>query len=379
MTDIHSSMPPRTQQTCCYLSALESEATYCDECGKPLIRCMSFEECAGLLDDNGLCTVCVAPHMQIEAGALTEAKVGGSVALPISIANLSAIARPLFVTSLWSREGAGAWREERLGWEKLTAGQSRAMTITADQLEQSGVHNIEIQIEVATRWRWRQECYVFSANISLGIEDKEGKAGPIVNIGGESAGHGNTVYIAGKTNKDSKENISQRAIDLVLARAEKEERRLKLRGLEENLWVPRQTKFRWQGFPADQTPMEGPILSADGILGAGRSRTRQEGGIGDVRLLIHDNDGVVDQDLSRLISRRHFELYIECDRLILRVTGSGGVRVNGKAFGPDKIVNLHNGDVIAPLVSAENVVSLTTKFQTEHGRVSAVTFTRSCP
>jgi hypothetical protein len=61
---------------------------------------MASEECGGLLDDHGLCTVCVAPYLQVDAGALTAARVGGAVALPLSLANLSTVGRPLFVTGL---------------------------------------------------------------------------------------------------------------------------------------------------------------------------------------------------------------------------------------------------------------------------------------
>ena len=369
------SQSPRTRPTCCTRSALNAEATYCDDCGKPLVRCMSFEECGGLLDDNGLCHTCVTPHMQIEAGALIEAKVGGAVALPVSITNGSRVGRPLFVTQIWSREGTGDWREERLSWEKLMAGEKRPVTITADRLNHSGVHNIEILVCVATRWRWRQECYAFSTNFALEVEGEAGKAGPVVNIGGESAGHGNTVYISGQAQTERTQKTRQ-AIDMVLVRAEKEERKLKLRGLDEGLWVPRNAKICWNGFSENQAPMDGPILRQDGILAAGRSRTRAEGGGGDIRLLVQDQQGAVDLEQSRLLSRRHFELYIECDRLVLRVTGRSGLRINGEAYGPDKTLTLNNGDIIEPLTSAPKALALKTRFHSEYGRVSTIEFSR---
>jgi len=317
-----------------------------------------------------------AASMQIDAGAITQARVGGSVALPISIENSSAVGRPLFVTGLWSREKGGDWREEDLGWEKIQAGRSRPAMISANEIERSGVHSMQVLLTLASRWRWRQECFAFSANITLNIEDDTSSTGPVVNIGGESAGHGNTVYISNKSDPESKQLASDAAHGLDLVRAEKEERRLGLRGLDERSWVPRKTRLEWRGFGDKHIPADGPILSSDGILAAGRSRARGEGGLGDIRILIKDNNGQFDEDLSRMISRRHFELYVECDRLVLRVNGSGGIRVNGEAYGPGKIIGIGDGDIIAPLVTAEAALAIKTDFKAEHGRVNIIQFSR---
>ena len=217
---------------------MDDDATYCGECGKPLIRCMAFEECGGLLSDTGLCTVCVAPHLQVSQGALKTARVGGSVALPLEIANLSPVGRPLFVTAVYTREDNGEWCEEQLSWERLNTGEQRPITVRAASLERTGVHNIDVMIAVASRWRWREEQYAFTTKISLEIEGEKAESGPVVNIGGESAGHGNTVYIAGQsTNTDTQR--SDTAALLSLVRAEKDERRLGLRGMGQASWAPR--------------------------------------------------------------------------------------------------------------------------------------------
>lgn len=369
--------PKRTQKPCCYTSAMDAKATYCSECGKPLLRCMAFEECGGLLSDTGLCTVCVAPHMQMAAGALKVARVGGAVSLPLQFANLSAVGRPLFVTNIYSRESGKDWQEAQLGWERLNAGEQRAMTVRADNLDRAGVHNIDLLVAVSSRWRWREERFAFATHLNLEIEADQSDTGPVVNIGGESAGHGNTVYIAGQSQQDANATRSDTAIELALARAEKDERRLGLRGMGEASWAPRALRLNWKGFPDLETPLQGPILTQDSILAAGRSRSRREGGLGDLRILPETPDGAIDEDAARLISRRHFELYVESDRLVLRVTGNGGLRVNGEAFGRDKIVPLNDGDVIAPLVQAADDFALSLQFQTEHGRVSDVTITRT--
>ncbi len=369
-------LPPRTQAACCYTSAMDGEATYCGVCGKPLLRCMAIEECGGLLDDQGLCTVCVAPYLQISAGATIDAKVGSAIALPVSITNASAIGRPLFVTEVLSRETAGDWCEVELGWERLDAGQTRPVVITASKLEHSGAHNLEILVVVSSRWRWRKERYAFSAALRLQVEDSQSKTGPVITIGGESAGHGNTVYIAGQNDAQDKPSRTTEAIGLDLGRAEKEERKLGLRGLSPDLWIPKNAKLNWRGFSNRDVALDAPILTIDGILAVGRTRSRRRGGLGDVRLLVEDGEGGIDEDLSRRISRRHFELYIECNRLILRVTGTGGVRINGEAFGPGKEIALAHDDYIEPLVASPDALALHVGYLIEHGAITEATITR---
>lgn len=371
-----SQAPQRTQAECCYKSALDREATFCGDCGKPILRCMACEECAGLLDDRGLCTVCVAPYLQVDAGALTAAKVGSAVALPISIGNMSGVGRPLFVTGLWSREGGGDWREENIGWERLDAGESRPISIVANQIEHAGAHGLQLMIAMASRWRWRQENFAFMANLALMVEDLASDKAPVITIGGESAGHGNLVFIGGKNDIKPGLQQSEHAAELILVRAEREERRLGLRGIDANNWVPRNAEFIWKDFGDSAAPFEGPIMTHDGMLAVGRSRVRREGGEGDVRLLVFDASGGLDEASSRLISRRHFELYIESDRLILRVTAGSGLRLNGKAYGEGKTIQLADGDVIAPITSDPDKLSLRVNFRTEHGSARQITFQR---
>ncbi len=370
-------LPPRTRDRCCYASAVDLSATFCGTCGKPLLRCMAFEECGGLVDDVGLCTVCVAPHVQLTPGAMMNAQVGGEVALPFDLANLSAVGRPLFVTGLWSREGRGDWRKERLDWERLDAGTRAAAAVTAATIERSGTHKIDIMITVSTRWRWRQESWAFATSVLLTINDDDDKSGgPVIQITGE--GHGNLINISGQVGGDGGEakRLSE-AIDLPMQRLDIAERDLGLRGLDTDLRVPRNTPIAFVGFAKDDVPPGAarPIVTANGLLAFGRARTEGEGD-GDVRLIALGADGTVDEDLSRMISRRHFEFYIENDRLVLRVTGSNGVRVNGDAYGPDKCVVIHDGDRIAPVVEKPDALALAVRFSCELDRVSAITLTR---
>ncbi len=374
----HPALPPRTRDQCCYASSVDAEATFCAICGKPLLRCMAFEECGGLVDDVGLCTVCVAPHVQLTPGAMINAPIGGEVALPFDLANLSSVGRPLFVTGLWSREGRDDWRAERLDWERLDAGCRAAASVTATRIEKAGSHKIDIMVAVATRWRWREENWAFATSVLLAVHDDDDKAGgPVVQISGENIGHGNLINISGLVGGDDREDKrTTDAIDLPMQRLDIAERQLGLRGMDSKLRVPRNTPVTFAGFGKGDHPASGrPILTPNGLIAFGRARTSGEGA-GDVRIVAEDADGVADEDLSRMISRRHFELCIENDRLVLRVTGSNGVRVNGDAYGPDKCVTLKDGDRIAPIVDAPDRLGIDVRFSCELDRVSAIRLTR---
>ena len=372
----HSYMPRRTQKACCYTAAVDDDSTYCGECGKPIIRCMAIEECGGLLDDDGLCTVCVATHLQIDAGALKVAKVGGAVALPVSIANVSVVGRPIFVTRVWSREASGQWEDVRLGWERLDAEQSRPVSIIANELHHAGAHSIEILIELSTRWRWREERYAFSAGLTLHVKAEDKSVGPTVTVGGETAGHGNTVYISGKSEASADLETTHEALDLEMVRAEIEERDRGIRGIEGGICVSRSVPIVWRGFAPEHAPLDGPILTTDSLLAVGRARARRAGGSGDVRLLVDSSDGGLDEDLSRLISLRQYQQYVECDRLMVRVIGTGGVRIDGKAYGPGKAVVLNDGARIDPVVKSPDALSLKVQFQIEFNLVTQVTISR---
>ncbi|QDZ08775.1 FHA domain-containing protein [Sphingomonas panacisoli] len=370
----------RSPKDCCVAAVRKDpEAAFCEECGQPLARCMAFAECGGLVGDDGLCHVCVDPHLQIIPGATMNAPIGGSVALPFDLYNSSTIDRPLFVTGLWSRE-KGDWREERLGWETLDPGTRAPASVTAQEFDRAGLHEVEIMWTVATRWRARQENFAFSSRVLLNVAgESAGAAGPVVQISSENAMNGNVIQITDNTSRGSKDDgkvVS--AIDMNIHRLDVEERRLGLRGITEDLRVPRSVAFRFAGFGKQQTPaLELPISTPDGILAFGRSKTRAAGGEGDVHLTVVDQSGATDTDQSLQLSRRHFELYVENDRLMLRASGSNGLRINGSALGPDKIVPLNDGDVIEPLVKAPGALKLAVRFAREFDRVSLVTVTRT--
>lgn len=371
--------PLRSPRDCCRRGvAADPAMLFCEDCGQPLARCMAFQECGGLVGEDGLCPVCVAPHLQIIPGATMNAPVGGSVALPFQLYNASRVDRPLLVTGLWSRE-KGDWRQERLGWEQLAPGVRAPASVTAREFDRPGLHEVEIMWSVATRWRARAEHFAFSTRVLLSIAAEHQAGGPVVQISSENEMNGNVIQItdsSGRSARDEGKVVS--AIDMNIQRLDRAERELGLRGLEGGLRVPRSAAFSFAGFFTADAPESGrPALTSDGVLAFGRSRARRAGGDGDVRLLAMRGDGTIDEDLSQMISRRHFGLYVENDRLMLHVNGGNGLRINGAARRVDDIVQINDGDTIAPIAKAADAVSLTVRFTREFDAVSAITVTRA--
>ncbi|WP_419808617.1 FHA domain-containing protein [Sphingomonas sp.] len=368
----------RSPRDCCFDSVrADPAALFCATCGQPLARCMAHADCGGLVGEDGLCHVCVAPHLQIIPGATMNAPIGGSVALPFDLYNSSTVDRPLLVTGLWSRE-KGEWRKERLGWEQLDPNTRAPASVIAREFDRAGLHEIEIMWAVATRWRSREENFAFSTRVLLNIAGDKDEKGPVVQISSENEMNGNVIQItdnSGRTGKDDGKVVS--AIDMNIQRLDLEERRLGLRGMGEDLRVLRSATFAFRGYGDKEAPASGlPVLTSDAVLAFGRSRTRADGGDNDVRLLVTDRGGKLDEELSQMISRRHFELYVENDRLMLRVTGSNGIRVNGQPQAANATVRLNDGDVIAPVAKAADALALSVRFTREFDQVCTVTLAR---
>ena len=365
---------PVRPKTCCFRSALDRNATFCEECGQPILRCMAWDECSGLLDESGRCPVCVMPELSLDAGAGASVKVGGTLALPLLLTNESPGGRPLFIEAMWTRGGDGELREVDLAFHRLNPGDSADIGVRTGQMNTAGIHRLDVMFVAATRYLWREERYVFTTAIAIPVEP-EGPSEVVqnYNIHADQIGAGMTIYNPTRIQKERDEGLDTHAepIRLTLRRADTMERKLGQRGYENGLVVPRSTVFAWQGFDAGQTPAEGPIRTPTGVLSLGRASNAAYSGLNDVRLVISTPDGT-DEEASVHISRRHFLLYVENDRLMLRVESQNGVAVNGNTLRRGETVRLEDGDVIAPLVGKPDTISITVTFETnqnEAGRI----------
>jgi hypothetical protein len=378
-----SGIPDRIS-SCCYQHAVTPGAVFCGECGKPLLRCMAYQECGGLVGDDGCCSVCVRPQLFLDQDAVTDVKAGGVLVLPLVFYNASSIARPLFVTDVWMREGDGPRRRVELPWKRLDAGGSNRLSVQTGALERQGRHSVEITFAAATNYFMREERFAFSS--SLGLEVEQGGSLVInqtINAAGVGAG-GDTVYapIRLETTGDAarKPVASGKAAELGLQRADNFEASNGVRGYADGPLkgsvISRGARIVWKGFGADG-PASGPITTADSILALGRGKTIAQGGDNHVQLLALDPKGAVDEQLSQAISRRHIELFIQSGRLCARVTASAGVLVGDHKHGADDaIAVIDHGDVIKVLPKVPDALGLQVRMRANHGQIDEITITR---
>ncbi|MEL7190328.1 MAG: FHA domain-containing protein [Pseudomonadota bacterium] len=361
---------------CCLRNAmlLCSEAS-CRDCGKPLLRCMAFAECGGIMSEDGSCAICIKPQLQIAVGASMKAAVGGAVAIPFELVNGSLVGRKMYVRSLWSREG-GDWREERLGWESLEPEERKTASVTARQIDRPGLHEIEIMWVVATRFGIREEQYAYSTSVILEVPEAAQQAVNNIEISAEKQ-QGNVIEISMPGQSAGGIPRTLETIDMRVQRQEIEERRMGLRGMSDGKKLARTATFQFIGFAQNHAPDgEQAIVSEDAMLVFGRDYTRNEGGNNDIRLLVMDQKGVVDENLSRALSRRHFEIYIENDRLALHVAARFGLKVNDQIYSIDSLVTLSEGDVIAPIISDPDALKLHVTMRRQRDTFTKVIFTR---
>lgn len=369
---------------CCYQHAVTPDAVFCGECGKPLLRCMAFEECGGLVGDDGCCTVCVRPQLFLDKDAVTEVKTGGVLVLPLVFYNASSVARPIFVTDLWVREGGGPRRRVELPWKRLDAGGSNRVNIQTGAMEQQGRHGVEITFAAATNYFMREERFAFTS--SLGLEVEQGGSLVInqtINASGVGAGS-DTVYapIRLETTSDQvrKAAAGGKAAELALQRADNFEAAMGVRGYTDGLLkgvvISRGARLVWKGFGAGG-PFTGPITTQDSIIAMGRSKTTAEGGDNQVQLLVTDESGAVNEPLSQAISRRHLDLFIQSGRLCARVTGTAGIRIGDHRYGADDaIAVIQHGDVVQILPKSPEALGLQFRMRSLHGLVDEITITR---
>lgn len=339
---------------------------------------MATDECGGLLDAGGCCPVCVAPELSLDAGSASSIRAGGTLALPILVSNHSPVGRPLFVDAIWIRGADSEMKPVDLTFQRLNSGVTAEVGLRTGILETTGLYRFDVHLVVATRHLWREERYVLTAAIVIPV-DPEGPTEIVqnYNIQAEAIGAGLTIYNPTRIQKEREAGIAKHVepIRLTLRRADALERALGHRGYPSGLAVTKSTALVWKGFDARQAPLDGPIRAATGVLDIGRASNAPEGGLNDVRLVISRN-GEIDEDASVHISRRHFQLFIENDRLMLRVESQNGLCVNDIAYRRGKMVAINDGDVICPLVRNRDAVAIRVQFETQHDEVGRILFQR---
>jgi hypothetical protein len=371
---------------CCYQHAVTADAVFCGECGKPLLRCMAYEECGGLVGDDGCCNVCVRPQLFLDKDAVTEVKTGGVLVLPLVFYNASGVGRPLFITDVWVREGQSERRKVDLPWKRLDAGGSNRLNIQTGALEQQGRHGIEITFAAATNYFMREERFCFTSLLNLEVEQGGSLIiNQTINASGVGAGS-DTVYAPirletqGETRRAA---VGGQAAELGLQRADNFEAAQGVRGYTDGPLkgsvVNRGARIVWKGFGADEPPSSA-ITTRDGILAIGRAKSMRQGGDNYLQLLVTDAAGAVDEPLSQAISRRHLELFIQGGRLCARITGQAGVMIGDNKHGADDaLAVIGNGDVIRILPKFPDAMAMQVRMRANYGHIEEIVVTRVMP
>lgn len=377
-------------QNCCQSSASVAQNRFCNDCGDPLFRCPAFECCGGLLDHDGKCSVCFSPKLELHGGHSNRATVGDTFTLPLKLSNQCQVNRELYVKGVWYRKGNDEWQPCYLPWDRLPPRVDQPINLIFDRLQFAGSHRVEIVIGLASRWQWQEEVFAFSAGLEVRVAgDKELVVQQNINYSAGAPQTGATIYAPIRISSDSDDTLPPRhqtSQELPLVRASVYERSFGWRGtslngmpnVEQNriVNVKRSAKFQFKGFFERDIPLESPILSPNGMLSFGRSRTRKQGGTSDVRMLVFRNDNRIDEQVSIGISRDHFVLWLERGRLMLRVNSEAGLLVNSSRQKKGDIVEVKHGDVISPLVSHPRKLELKVEFEVEHDEVTGIQIRR---
>jgi hypothetical protein len=327
----------------------------------------------------------VRPQLFLDKDAVTEVKSGGVLVLPLVFYNASGIARPLFVTDVWVREGDAPRRRIELPWKRLDSGGSNRLSVQTGALERQGRHGIEITMAVATNYFVREERFAFTSSLSLEVE----QGGSLVinqTINTSGAGTGSdTVYapIRLETVGDQKKAAGPaggKAAELGLQRADAFEAAQGVRGYTDGPLkgsvVSRGAKIVWKGF-GEHGPANGPITTKDSLIALGRGKTLADGGDNQVQLLVADAKGAVDEQLSQAISRRHLELFIQSGKLCARITGSAGVVVGDHRYGADDaLAVIGHGDTIRVLPKYAYALALQVRMRANQGHIDEIMITR---
>lgn len=335
---------------------------------------MAHAECGGLLNDAGMCGVCIDLELSLDTGAASTVREGGKLALPLVVKNASRVGRPVFITGIWIAENDGKHRKVPLPFERLDPQAAARAAIRTGRLDHAGVHQVDLLIAVATRYQWREERHVFASYIVFPVEPGDpGGPSTTINVTADQVGAGFTVYNPTRIEADRAAGLETHAapVGLNVIRADAAERELKQRGYQDGLLVPRGVEIAWSGFGEDHAPFDGPIAKPSGLLLAGR-KSRVDGN--DVCLRITTDDG--DDPQSKAISRLMFSLYTESGQFMLRVEGQYGLRVNGQSYERTENVPLQHGDEIQVLRKKPDALTIQVNFEIQHQKVSRIRMIR---
>ncbi len=375
----------RPYQPCCFTAALNPDSGFCTECGRPLFRCVAFDQCKGLINPLGFCPVCLQPRLAVEKGAVLEARAGEVLSIPLRLSNRSPAGRPLQVLNIFKDEQEARNDTVPLNWEKLDPGQERSFSVNTLPLAHSGVHSLRLTLILASCANGFEEHYAFSGEIALQVEGGD-PTQVVQNFDLSNSDFGTAGMVVANPNIRQSggaqaRNLADR-IEIPLERAERYELENGYRGYTATATrIARNTAFVFTGFPVADHPPNGPLATTQPVLRCGRNSRRYEA----VRNP-HPNDlclrayvpGFADLDIatSQAVSRHVCDFLVQNNRLYLRSQGDNCLLHNGEPLHAGELRLVNDTDVFLLPPGHAGAFSLTVRYITASGVVERIEFER---
>ena len=369
---------------CCRRSANEADTAFCPECGQTLYRC-AYPGCRSLINPTGHCPLCVSPELYVEKGAVLVAKKDECLTIPFVLLNASPVNHALSVRHLF-RYGKDVKNEPvPIGWEKLEAGRERTFSVQTEPFAGSGTIHLGLIVVVASRIEEIEELYAFAGEMMIDVERGSVEPAHIsMDLRGASFGDGTWIHGNQKQAeagfKKRQTAALQTRLPIPLERQDRYERENGYRGYKESgIRIPRNVSLVYDGFPANDKPIDGPLLGPQPVIRCGRNSRRFDAQKNpqpnDLCLRIYDpRSGELDAEASSAISRRACDFIIQNDRLYVRPFSDTALTRNGAPLKSGDPVVVNHGDSFAMPVKSIKILSFGAKFRITGDEVKQIRF-----
>lgn len=355
-------------------------ALFCPECAHPLFRCAA-PGCGGLVTPLGHCPACIDLRLSLEPGAVLDARLGECLEVPLSLRN-NASGRPLSITHVVLDE-INAQDDVPISWERLDTGQTRAFKVVTRPFEHAGRRSLKVTIVAAAALDEVEESYAFSGDVAVGVEGREPERDVTINLGGAQLGTGTMVVANSRADTGRKRPVPLEVrTEVPLERAERYEVERGFRGYAgSGVRLPRNVEFVYAGFPAADTPRNGPLLQR-AVIRCGRNgrgrEGRQDAQPNDLCLRVYDAaSGQIDRETSVAISRRACDFLLANDRLYVRSLSDTALAVRGERLPAGATRLVVHGDVFALPAGQRRNLAFGVAFKVAGGLVTQVRFEKT--
>jgi hypothetical protein len=368
-------------RACCQGVASDVEVAFCPECSHPLFRCA---QCRNLVNPRGFCDVCVRLELYLAKDAVRAARVGDCLTVPFILKNTSAVSRTLWVQHVLKDGKHVKGEPVPLKWQQLETGRDRAFSVDTEPFATGGVTSLRLTIIVASRFEEIEELYAFSGEVDIEVKGNHGQAANKVNVSGDVDGPVSITVYESNLAVDHKTTAGSQTIQqpVKLERADLHEIQSGIRGYATlGARVGRDVEFVFDGFPAGDTPANGPLRGLQPVLRCGRNSrnfdSERNPKPNDLCLRIHDaGSGELDPEASKAISRHLCDFTLQNDRLYVRPLSENGLVHNGEILKPGALAVVMDGDSFATPANARKTVTFEVKFRTAAGLVTQIRFVR---